>query len=158
MPHSFLTFVPDSLGQLSAPGIGTFYLKYPVNFRLEFTHHALLADEYEQTHAGNGQQQDVRHGVHVDAGVNFVGQSVGESHSILVISRDGLILVRENTIVRSIVLSIFAYSVSNAFRNVGESYGIIVTQVDCIGVSSCALSEFWDRAHYPRYSIIRGES
>ena len=24
--------------------------------------------------------------------------------------------------------------------------------------SKCALSEFWDRAHYPRYSIIRGES
>ena len=23
-------------------------------------------------------------------------------------------------------------------------------------VSKCALSEFWDRAHYPRYSTIRG--
>ena len=24
-------------------------------------------------------------------------------------------------------------------------------------VYKCALSEFWDRAHYPRYSIIRGK-
>ena len=23
-------------------------------------------------------------------------------------------------------------------------------------MKSCALSEFWDRAHYPRYSTIRG--
>ena len=36
----------------------------------------------------------------------------------------------------------------------GEGYGVCADAV----VSKCALSEFWDRGHYPRYSIIRGES
>ena len=34
-----------------------------------------------------------------------------------------------------------------------EEYGACPDEVH-----KCALSEFWDRAHYPRYSIIRGES